>query len=612
MKYLNMKPTKIFFITILLISNASFTFGDSTDSLRLNVSLDGSEWKLIGLEPGKGEMIGIHRSTQSKEFIPTSVPNNVQLAIGLKDPYSQDKEVVEINKKEWWYVRSFDSPIIGKQRQVRLIFDGVDYFADVWLNGEKLGSHEGAFTGFDFDVTKQIKPNSSNYLAVRVTAPWKVEGRSHYEFMKGEYEETWDALPGPGQVTFPLGLHRSVNIEVVAQTYVESIQVATTSIEADKANLQFKISVSNSGLPQQYKLKLTIQPENFTGSAFEVPSQTLSVSGKPDESKIVDLSATLDHPKLWWTWDLGDQNLYRAQATIYDESGIAVDCFSTVFGIRTFERDHKFLYSLNGKPIFLRGAWTPLSRLYPAEPDRWIYEKDLRQARHANMNHLVNFTIMEKKEFYELADELGMLIFVELPFNQLGPLDALNIQNPRYSEYLEWCSKEVTQIVRTWANHPSIGLWSPVAEVTSEGVEFDFSASWDFRLREAGRGYAEFLAKMEEIIEKNDIDAVYHRSLCDFGEMHFWEGGLWDTYDKNFENKTNFVSEYGSMAFSSYETIQNIVDTNKIWNNKYKPWSALNLPIDLGEMSYLTGFSYGGLALVADYIFNNIDQQPRS
>ena len=449
------KIFKKFFISTILICFTSLAFGESNDSLRLVVSLDGSNWELIGLEIGQGEKIGIQKKSISKELIQTTVPNNVQLAIGLKDPYSQDKEVVEINRKEWWYVRSFDSPKVGKQQQVRLIFDGVDYFADVWLNGKKIGSHEGAFTDFDFNITKQLKSNSPNYLAVRVTAPWKVEGRSHYEFMKGEYEETWDALPGPGQVTFPLGLHRSVRLEVAALTRVESIQVSTTSIGDDKADLKIQVSVGNLDIPKHCELKLSIHPENFTGPTFHLPPRTLTFSGKPDESKIIDLSTTLEDPKLWWTWDMGAQNLYRIHASIYDASGDAIDHISTVFGIRTFERDSSFLYRLNGQAIFLRGAWTPLSRLFPAEPDRWTYEKDLLQARHANINHLVNFTVMEKKEFYELADSLGILIFVELPFNQLGPLDALNTKNPHYKEYME--SKErsgamMTEEERDWRN----------------------------------------------------------------------------------------------------------------------------------------------------------------
>lgn len=608
MKHLQIKLALTFaFFVFFAVS----VYGSPKDSPRSIILLDGPGWKLVGLEPGQGEKIGINKeSLQLKELIPTSIPNNVQLAIGLIDPYSQDKELVEINRKEWWYIRSFASPKIGQQQQVRLIFDGVDYFADVWLNGEKLGNHEGAFTGFSFDITKQLQAKSDNYLAVRVTSPWKVEGRSHYEFMKGEYEENWDGMPGPGQVTFPLGLHRSVRLEVVALTRIETLQVSTATIGNDRADLKIRVSVVNSGLAQKYKLKLSLQPENFTGSSLDLPDQQLSFSGNPDDAQVINLSASVEHPKLWWTWDMGAQNLYRAQATIYDSKGVAIDRFSAVFGIRTLERDSNILYRLNGKPVFMRGAWYPLSRLFPAEPDRWTYEKDLLQARHANMNHLVNFTVMEKKEFYELADRMGMLIFVELPFNQLGPLDALNAQNPRKDEYIKWCSGEVSRIVSTWANHPSIALWCPVAEVTTNGQ--DFTTSWDFRLREAAEGYGEFLRKIEEIVKANDPDALYFRSFCDFGERHFWHGGLGGIYDNHFESKKEFISEYGGMAFFPYETILKIVDPHQIWNDKQKPWSSLNLPVDLGELSYLTGFSYGGLAMEAEYIYKHADQHPRS
>ena len=597
----------IFFISISFAS----TCGSANDSIRKNISLNGANWKLIGLEFGKGEKLGINKEAfQPKELISTTVPNNVQLAIGLNDPYSQDKEVVEINRKEWWYVRSFPSPEVGKQQHVKLVFDGVDYFADVWLNGEKLGSHEGAFTGFGFDITASLHSGSDNYLAIRVTAPWKTEGRSHYEFMKGEYDETWDALPGPGQVTFPLGLHRSVGLEVKPSTNIEALRVSTEKIENDGAKLKLQVSVASTGLPKKYQLKVAIRPENFKGKQLNLPEKTISIADKAAEEQIIDLVADIEHAKLWWTWDKGAQNLYIAEATLTDQSGTIVDKLSTVFGIRTFERDKAVVYKLNGQSLFLRGAWYPFSKLFHSEPTRWDYEKDLLQARHANMNHIVNFSIMEKKDFYELADRMGMLVFVELPFNQLGPLDALNNKYPRKEEYLKWCSGEVARIVRTWSNHPSIALWCPVAEITSDGS--DFTNHFDFRVREATKGYAGFLKKMEEVVKVNDPDALYFPSFCDFGEKHFWYGGLGGTYENQFDSKKELISEYGGMSFFPYETLSKIVDPQKIWNNSQKPWSALKLPVDLGELSYLTGFSYAGLVIGTEYIYKNTDQHTRS
>jgi len=81
------------------------------ESPRTVLPLDGGEWKLVGLEFGQGEKLGVNLRDSAKVTLsPTSVPNDVQLAIGIKDVYSQDPAIFEVNKREWWYIRSFSSP----------------------------------------------------------------------------------------------------------------------------------------------------------------------------------------------------------------------------------------------------------------------------------------------------------------------------------------------------------------------------------------------------------------------------------------------------------------------------------------------------------------------
>jgi len=172
--------------------------GRCLEGTRTVLSLEGRGWELAGCEPGDGERLGIPSRRQKElKVLAVSVPNNVQLTV-LKDPYGQGPEIAEVNRREWWYVRSFRSPGLTAGHQARLVFDGVDYFAAVWLNGRKLGEHEGAYTRFAFDVSNLLRAGGENYLAVRVTSPLKVTGRTHYEFMKGQFAEPWDALPGPG------------------------------------------------------------------------------------------------------------------------------------------------------------------------------------------------------------------------------------------------------------------------------------------------------------------------------------------------------------------------------------------------------------------------------
>ncbi len=608
---LKSRPLGLAFVTIFL--SISLAKADEVRLPRALLPLDGSGWKVVGLQPGEGEKLRVYLPGPNKvRLLPATVPNDVQTAIDLADPYGQGPEIADINKKEWWYLRSFSSPRIGSGRQVRLVFDGVDYFADVWLNGKKLGSHEGAYTRFSFDVTERLRPKGDNYVAVRVTSPWKVPGRSHYEFMKGEFEETWDALPGPGQVVFPLGLHRSVRLEITALMRVEELQVWTASLAGDSAQLKSRVVISNLRDSKQGTLQLTIRPKNFSGPALSLAAQPFSFSGQPGERREIEFSAEIDHPRLWWTWDQGPQNLYTVEATLSDSQGAALDRTSSVFGIRTLERDSNLLYKLNGRPIFLRGAWYSMSKLYPADTDPWTYEKDLRLARHANMNHVVNYTVVEKEDFYNLADQLGILLFIELPFNQEGPIDALNAHYPRRDEFIRWSSEEVAQIVRALANHPSIGVWSAVSEVTDNGV--DFTTAGDPRIAEAADGYAMFVKKMEEVVRANDPDALYFRSYCDFGEHHFWEGAFFagTTYDQQFDAKAQFVSEYGALAFFPLEDIRRILNPDELWDPAGRAWSSLAIPVNMKRMSYLHGWQYFGLDFLTADIAANVDRHLRS
>ena len=592
----------------LLLSNLAWGVATSP---RTTISLDGDGWALAGCAFGEGERSGLQLQAASNvRSIAIAVPNDVQMSAFVKDPLEQSPDLVEVNNKEWWYTRQFPSPRVGPGRQVRLVFDGVDYFADVWLNGVKLGSHEGAYTRFEFDVTNRLSENGSNYLAVRVTAPWKVPGRSHYEFMKGEFDEWWDALPGPGQVVFPLGLHRSVRLEATSNSRISAVDVWTTGLKGSDAELTSVVQLVNRGGATSGSVQLTITPESFPGAPLRLPARSFSFQGTAGENAKVDFAIEIKEAKLWWTWDLGPQNLYRAEAQLLDAKGNVLDSTSTVFGIRTLERDPDLLYRINGRPLFLHGAWYPMSKLYPASTDRWTYEKDLRLARNANMNSLVNFTVVEKDDFYGLADQLGILLFVELPFNQEGPIDALNGAYPRRKEFIDWSSGEVRQIIRQLRNHPSVGVWTPVSEVTENG--HDFSVGWDPRVAQAGDGYALFLKLMQDIVTEEAHGALYFPSFCDFGEHHFWEGSIFPgtTYDEQFDAKAAFVSEYGALGSFPLEDISRVMDPSGLWNSSYGSSTFVRLPIALQRFTYVEPWQYTGLdfstAEISAYVTHKI------
>lgn len=598
---------RLAFTLFVLIGCCCALRGWCADDPRLSVALDGDAWELRPFAFGEGERAGIQlQGTRIEGSKPVTVPNDVQLSSFVDDPLGQSAQLVQVNQKEWWYTRHFKGPDLQPGRRATLIFDGVDYFAEVWLNGAKLGAHEGAYTRFSLDVTNQLAPQGDNYLAVKVTAPWKVPGRSHYEFMKGEFDEWWDALPGPGMVVYPLGLHRSVHLEVSPDVRVDAINVSTVRIEGDTAELKLNVDVATLAGATQGVLQVSLTPENFAGDSLRLPARNISLGGGAPEHQSIQFDVKVPHAQLWWTWDLGRQNLYRAEAHIAAADGSLRDRATTTFGIRTLSRDANMQYRLNGRPIFFRGAWYAMSKLYPASTDRWTYEKDLRLARNANMNHLVNYTVIEKEDFYELADRLGIMLFMELPFNQEGPIDALNAAYPRRAQFIQWASSESAQIVRALSNHPSVGVWAAVSEVTENSS--DFKVSWDPRVEQAADGYALFVKAMQQVVEENDPDSLYFRSYCDFGEHHFWEGTFFPgtTYDQHFDASAGFISEYGAQAFFPPEDVARVVDLGKYWQPENARWSPVRLPLQLKAFSYLQPWQSVGLDFFTADIAANV------
>src|SRR6185312_15764902 len=108
----------------------------AADATRTVISLDQGPWQLTGLQMGQGERLGLpQRFSNVPKSIAVQVPNDVQLTDFVKDPLGQSTDLIEVNRKEWWYTRTFETPQVRPGQEVRLVLDGVDYFADVWFNG---------------------------------------------------------------------------------------------------------------------------------------------------------------------------------------------------------------------------------------------------------------------------------------------------------------------------------------------------------------------------------------------------------------------------------------------------------------------------------------------
>ncbi len=173
----------------------------------------------------------------------------------------------------------------------------------------------------------------------------------------------------------------------------------------------------------------------------------------------VTIPFTIHNPKLWWCTGLGEPNLYLVKTQI-STNGRIVDQSNTKIGVRTVEFvqeadsiGESFYFKLNGRPVFMKGAnYIPSDHLVTRQ-DSVVYRRTLMDAKDANMNTLRVWggAIYEKDLFYELSDELGIMIWQDFMFAcSMFPNDSLHIESIR---------KEAEYNVNRLKNHPSVVFW---------------------------------------------------------------------------------------------------------------------------------------------------------
>lgn len=536
------------------------------------------------------------------------IPGNLQLQLGFADPWLDEPELAAVNDDEWLHATTFTTLPELKEEGSRalLAFAGVDYFCDVWVNGRHVGRHEGVFAPFELDVTDALAPpGADNELAVAVSCPWRLESRTHFvgpstvlspffdastnEYLKGNLSHYWDGLPLCGYAVFPLGICGDVELIVRSGVHPLRVSVSTLEVGADEAELELCCEWWNPGAERKLELEVRVEPETFAGPAHSF-AERVAVAAGESESRI---RFRLPEPRLWWTWDSGPQDLYSLTARA--EGATA----RTIFGVRTIERDPETLaYSINGRRLFLRGVWYPFASIFTSLPTPDELGRDAEMLRDANVNHIVVFTFVERAALYEACDRLGILVFQELPFTQLGPMQVAEPDYPRRAEYRATALAQVETVVRRLRGHPSLVLWAAFAETRTEG-------------RWIWGDYDELSEAVAELVRRGDPDALYHPSLCDFGEVHIWDGGMpWGDFTDHYERNHKLISEFGAIAPPVVETLRDLIAPESIWGCAEGEYGRVGLPIDVEEYAFHWSFDYQGLCNSVARVYQHVDRAP--
>ncbi len=346
----------------------------------------------------------------------------------------------------WWYRTEFSVPSEWKGTECTLHFEGINYEADIWLNGKKIADRQevrGMFRRFEFLVSSYLKYGEKNALAVKIYPPGLLPEKD-YNTKQIEATTGWDDH-NPQPPDLNMGIWQPVYIKsqgpvALRHPYVET-QLSLPSFES--ADLTVSAWVANlTGQEIETTVKGAIEDIVFEQNVKLNPNEKKEVIFKPEEYPILHIES----PRVWWPAPLGEQNLYTLSIEVLVQGKIS-DTAQTRFGIRDVrtelnEEDWR-VYYINGEKILIRGgAWMTSDMLLRLSKTR--YEALVRFAREAGLNMLRSegFSIRETDMFYDLCDEYGVMVTQQI-FGRTILEEDLAIQ----------CIEDMMLRIR---NHPSL------------------------------------------------------------------------------------------------------------------------------------------------------------
>ncbi len=301
----------------------------------------------------------------------------------------------------WWYRKQFAAPATFSGKTVWLKFDGINYRANIWLNGKQIANSNdvaGAWRTYEFNITDSVKPGAENVLAVQVWAP--TESDLAITFVD------WNPAPPDKN----MGLWREVSLATsgpVALRYPTAVSKLNPPAN-DRAQLTVAAQVKNgTGQPVKGKVKGQIEDITFEQEVELGPNETKDVTFTPDQFPQLAFS----NPKLWWPAQMGRPTLYPL-AMEFEANGAVSDREETHFGIREMTSNLNAVggrvFQVNGKNILIRGGgWSPDMML--RENSQYLRD-EFRYVRDMGLNTIRLEGKLETKEFFDLADEQGILI----------------------------------------------------------------------------------------------------------------------------------------------------------------------------------------------------------
>ena len=499
--------------------------------------------------------------------------------------YGMNEEAVQwVENEDWMYRTSF---VVTEEQLNRdaavLELDGLDTYADVFLNGALILRSDNMFVGHKVPVKSVLRKGENRLLirfrsAVKEALPqWETNGfdypadndhsskRVSIYTRKAPYSYGWDW----GIRLATCGIWRPVRLVFSDVARIEDYYVRQASVSASKADVDNRLEITNvTSQPVSALLKVA-----YHYSANDTKEVQKQIELRPGENT-VSLPVMIDNPHLWMPNGWGEPSLYKFTASV-SVDGVEVASQERQVGLRSIrvvmeddEHGKSFYFEVNGHPMFAKGAnFIPDDALLPnVTPER--YKRILEDVKAANMNMLRVWGggIYEDDKFYDEADRNGILIWQDFLFAcTTYPHDPL---------FLKRVEAEAEYNIKRLRGHASLAMWCGNNEIY-EGVRY-----WGWKNKYTAEAFAEmnrgydvlFRQLLPDMVKRFDSDRFYmHGSPyeANWGRPESWkiaDSHNWGTWygRKPFESFDSeiprFMSEYGFQAFPEMKTIRTFAE----------------------------------------------------
>ncbi|MDD3740930.1 MAG: hypothetical protein PHH30_06780 [Bacteroidales bacterium] len=520
---------------------------------------------------------------KTNKWYPAKIPGNIHtdlFANGLiSDPLygSNSDSLTWISEKEWKYRKEFDLSPDFINRNLELVFDGIDTHSEVFLNGEKIGVTSNMFRQWVFVIDDSIRKKQNNLIEV-VFYPSSLhnserqnagiysipDNRTHTR--KAQYQYGWDFAPNMETC----GIYKDVYINSWEKLRIKNIFIEQKLVSDTAAILVAYIEIESENF---YNGDVKIISPNHE---FDSLNQKLKIN---EGIQTYPVEFVIKRPELWWCNGYGNQKLYEIQVEVSTKFRVETKTIKT--GIRKIElctdtdKDgQKFYFILNGQPIFARGAnWVPAEFFNGSNTDK-KYEELLTLAKDANFNMLRVWGggIYENDYFYSLCDSLGIMIWQDFMFScAMYPIDDKMIENIK---------EEVKYQTTRLYNHPSIAMYCGNNEISNGWFDWNWQQQYNISNEDSVKIWKDYDNLFHRIIPSvvADIDKskAYipsspsfgwgHAESITHGDSHYW--GVWwgeEEFDIYFDKTGRFMSEYGFQSIPEMNSLMNFIPEDSLY-----------------------------------------------